>query len=72
MTLPIIIQKLKFAYTEWILIQKHIPKINRYSLGIKIDEIFIDIIENSFIFITTKNEVLIIRLIAKIDLLKET
>lgn len=69
-TVPIVIQKLKFAYLEWIVIQKHIPKISRYSLGVKIDEIFVDIIENSFVFITTRSEILIIKLIAKIDLLK--
>ncbi len=69
-TVPIVIQKLKFAYLEWIFIQKHIPKISRYSLGVKIDEIFVDIIENSFVFITTRSEILIIKLIAKIDLLK--
>ena len=33
------------AYTYWSNIIRHIPKIHRYSLGIKIDTIFSDIIE---------------------------
>lgn len=68
--LPILIQKLKFAYVEWSIIQKHIPKIQRYSLGVKIDNIFIQTLELSFVLLAEKNEALAIRLISKIDLLK--
>ncbi len=40
-----IINKILIAYKKWQLIQKDIPKINRYSLGVKIDIYFINILE---------------------------
>ncbi len=67
---PVLIQKLKFTYTEWSHIQKHIPKIYRYSLGIKIDTIFVHILELSFVLLSEKSDLLATRIIAKIDLLK--
>lgn len=68
--LPILIQKIKFAYLEWSNIQKHIPKIHRYSLGVKIDNIFIQTLDLSFALLAEKSDLLAIRLISKIDLLK--
>lgn len=67
---PVLIQKLKFAYQEWSCIQRHIPKIHRHSLGVKIDTIFVHILELSFILLSEKNDLLATRLISKIDLLK--
>lgn len=43
--LPVISMKIISAYAYWNNITKHIPKMRRYSLGIKIDSIFTDIIE---------------------------
>lgn len=43
--LPVISMKIISAYAYWHNITKHIPKMRRYSLGIKIDSIFTDIIE---------------------------
>ena len=40
-----IINKILIAYKKWQIVQKNIPKIHRYSLGIKIDVYFIDILE---------------------------
>ena len=37
--------KILSAYKEWCNIAKHIPKMRRYSLGVKIDCLFADIIE---------------------------
>lgn len=68
--LPILIQKLKFVYQEWSHIQKHIPKIHRYSIAVKIDNIFIQVIELSFILLSEKDYSLAAKLISKIDLLK--
>ncbi len=68
--LPILIQKIKCAYLEWSNIQKHIPKIHRYSLGVKIDNIFIQTLDLSFALLAEKSDLLAIRLISKIDLLK--
>jgi hypothetical protein len=44
-TSSIILNKLLIAYKKYQLIQNSIPKINRYSLGIKIDTYFINIME---------------------------
>ena len=38
-------QKIISAYAYWHNISRHIPKMRRYSLGIKIDTLFADIIE---------------------------
>ena len=40
-----IMAKLLFAYTEWSNTTRHIKKMRRYSIGIKIDVLFSDIIE---------------------------
>lgn len=41
----IIINKTLSAYKKWQTVQKGIPKIHRYSLGVKIDTYFVDILE---------------------------
>lgn len=41
----VIINKILLAYKKWQIVQKNIPKIHRYSLGIKIDTYFVDILE---------------------------
>jgi len=69
-TIPILIQKLKFVYQEWYCIQKHIPKIQRYSMGVKIDSLFVTTIELSFILLSEKNQLIADRVISKIDVLK--
>jgi len=43
-----IIERLVVAYKLWHGFQIHIPKIPRYSLGIKIDRLFIEVIELIF------------------------
>src|SRR3989344_4710384 len=43
--LPSISAKVISAYAYWHNITRHIPKMRRYSLGIKIDSLFADIIE---------------------------
>lgn len=43
--LPVISMKIISAYVYWHNITRHIPKMRRYSLGIKIDSLFVDIIE---------------------------
>lgn len=68
--IPILIQKLKSIYCDWSIIQKNIPKIHRYSLGIKIDTNIIVLIEYCFVLISTKDILLLTKIIAKIDMLK--
>ena len=41
----IITKKILTPYKQWQIEQKHIPKMNRYSLGIKIDSLFVLLIE---------------------------
>lgn len=43
-----IIQQLVAVYKLWHQIHSHIPKIHRYSLGIKIDQVFIETVESVF------------------------
>ncbi|MBI2097935.1 MAG: four helix bundle protein [Candidatus Vogelbacteria bacterium] len=43
-----IIERLVTAYKLWHGFQVHIPKVPRYSLGIKIDRLFIEVIELVF------------------------
>ena len=61
------------AYTYWNNIIRHIPKIHRYSLGIKIDTLFSDIIElvsmAQFSVIENRQKILA-QAIAKNDCLK--
>jgi hypothetical protein len=61
------------AYVYWNDIIRHIPKIRRYSLGVKIDSIFSDVIElvsmAQFSAPEERTEILI-RAIAKNDCLK--
>ena len=65
--------KLLSAYTEWNNIIRHIPKIRRYSLGIKIDKLFSDVVELVSLaqFSTKENrEVILQKAITKNDCLK--
>lgn len=39
--------KVLSAYKHWNSIQRHIPKMRRYSLGIRVDNLFAEIIENT-------------------------
>ncbi len=41
----IITKKILAPYKRWQIEQKHIPKMNRYSLGVKIDTLFVLLIE---------------------------
>jgi hypothetical protein len=40
-----IMAKLLSVYTEWSEITRHIPKMRRYSIGLKIDGLFGDVLE---------------------------
>ncbi len=51
---PIIIQKLKSAFSDWINIAPHIPKIARYGLGSKIESSFVSLLDISHQAVFTK------------------
>jgi hypothetical protein len=69
-----IMAKFLSAYVEWNAITRHIPKIHRYSLGVKIDRLFADIIELVSLaqFSTNKEtrDILLGKAITKNDCLK--
>ena len=65
--------KILSAYKEWNIITRHIPKMRRYSLGVKIDQLFADIIELVSMAQFSSEErrpVFIIHAISKNDCLK--
>lgn len=71
--LPQILIKILKIYTDWNNIIRHIPKIRRYSIGIKIDNYFIDIVEMVSIaqFSNTQDKTIYItKAIIKNDVLK--
>jgi len=70
--IPVIL-KLKNSYGIWQGYLAHFPKASRFTLGSKIDEIFLHSIEYSFLAsysITKEKIILVDRCIARVDLLK--
>src|SRR3990167_9007028 len=70
--IPVVL-KLKDAYGLWQQYLAHFPKANRFTLGSKIDEIFLHAIEYCFLasYSAPKDKfVLLDRCIARVDLLK--
>jgi len=70
---PSVIIKEKEAYQFWLILHKNIPKTERFGLGQKIDSLFIDTLELSFIALYLPPEQKIIMLektISRLDLLK--
>ena len=68
-----ILQKVKSAYSTWYDYHQKLPKIHRYSLGQRIDTIFIKIIEAiaSAAFLPREEKILYVKLsIRKLDTLK--
>lgn len=65
--------KLKDCYGAWHTYLQHFPKANRFTLGSKIDEVFLESIEYSFLASYSVNAEKLAPLnacIAKVDLLK--
>lgn len=42
---PVVVQKLKSAFSDWISIAPHVPKIARYGLGAKIESSFVSLLD---------------------------
>ncbi len=69
---PVVI-RLKDCYNTWQIFLRDFPKANRYTLGSKIDEIFLNAIEFTFLasYTNFKDKIIIVdKAISKIDLLK--
>jgi hypothetical protein len=70
--IPVVL-RLKDAYNLWQEYLVHVPKQNRYTLGSKIDEIFLAAIEYCFLASYANKETKVVHLercISRIDLLK--
>ncbi|MDQ1282083.1 MAG: hypothetical protein QG630_434, partial [Patescibacteria group bacterium] len=70
---PPILLKMQVVYSLWHEYIIHFPKIHRYSLGAKIDSLFVEMISDiSFAYFTNKNQKLIFvqRSIKNDDVLK--
>jgi len=68
-----ILQKIKSAYSEWFGYYQILPKIHRYSLGYRIDILFIEIIEliSGAVFLPSEEKLPYIRIaIRKTDTVK--
>lgn len=68
-----VILKLKDAYGTWQEYLKHVPKQNRYTLGSKIDSVFLNAIEYCFLASYAPKDTkigLLSRTIYRVDLLK--
>ena len=68
-----ILQKIKSAYSEWFGYYQTLPKLHRYSLGHRIDLIFIEIIEfvSGAVFLSPEEKLPYVRAaIRKTDTLK--
>jgi hypothetical protein len=69
---PVVIQKLKLAFSDWIKIAPHIPKIARYGLGAKIEHSFVsvlDIVHQAVFTSTEKKQLLVEQAITRLDTL---
>ena len=70
--IPVVL-KLKDTYAIWQNYLTHFPKANRYTIGSKIDILFLEVIEYTFLASynhTTEKQILLNRGISKVDLIK--
>lgn len=44
-TFPPVVERTKSAYKKWILVERNLPKCERYGLGQKVDSLFIDLLD---------------------------
>lgn len=68
-----IIDRLKAAYSLWLLVYNLIPKPHKHSFGLKVDTLLIEILESTSaaIFLTKENKLSFIKLaIRKLDAVK--
>lgn len=67
-----VVQHILSVYKLWFSFFIHIPKTSRYTLGLKIDELFVDIVEcvtSATYSIKERKPLLIEKAIAKLDVL---
>ena len=72
-TTPSVILKEKEAYNFWLVIHRDFPRTERFGLGQKIENIFLNILELSFLCIYLQPDakvILLDKIISKLDTLK--
>ncbi len=70
---PTVILKEKEAYNFWLVLHRDFPRTERFGIGQRIENIFLDILESSFLCIYLQPEtkiVLLGKIISKMDILK--
>jgi len=71
--LPQVIQKLKEAYSFWLTIYRDFPKVERYGIGNKIEQTFLDLLELTFClsYLPPEHKVpMLNKAITKLDIVK--
>lgn len=61
---PVVLVKTKIAYTAWLVMFNDFPKVSRNSLGKKIDNQFLELLESIFASIYLPPQLKLLRLIA--------
>lgn len=70
---PGVLLKEKEAYQNWLTLHRNFPKTERFGIGQKIEQVFLDLIELSFIssYLPSEQKVTLLgRAISKLDILK--
>ena len=71
--MPIVIQKEKESYCLWLSLHKNFPKVERFGLGNKIEQTFIDILELTFSssYLAPEHKIILLnKTISRLDVLK--
>ena len=70
---PKVLLKEKEIYRFWIIVHRDFPKVERFGIGQKIEQSFLDVLELTFasVYLATEQKILMLsRTIAKLDNLK--
>ncbi|MFA5986413.1 MAG: four helix bundle protein [Parcubacteria group bacterium] len=71
--MPAVITKEKETYSYWLTLHRNFPKTERYGLGRRIDQIFLEVLESSFTatYLPPEQKVLLLgKIISRLDILK--
>ena len=70
---PVVISKEKEAYQEWLALHKNFPKVERFGIGQKIEQTFLDMLESSFtaVYLPIEQKILMLtKTISRLDIIK--
>src|SRR3972149_9969719 len=72
-TLPAVISREKEAYRFWLSLHRNFPKTERYGLGRRIDQLFLEVLELSFTayYLPPESKIILLgKAISRLDILK--